>query len=105
MKNALFALGLGLLVTLVTLLVPYAYCYNGDARGFPLAAIIPACESGPVQFGRGRLPGIQVVDALRVAGDVLIWGGMAFGLLGYLDRRREAREELVVETRPEGGMQ
>jgi hypothetical protein len=88
MKLGVLSLALGSLVTLLTLLFPYAYCHNGRARGLPLAGIIPGCEATPLAFGMGYLEGVQVVDVPRMAGNVVLWSGLSFGVLGWAANRR-----------------
>lgn len=88
MKLAALSLALGSVVTLLTLLFPYAYCHNGRARGFPMAGILPGCEATPLAFGMGHLEGVQVVDVPRMAGDLVLWSGLSFGVLGWAANRR-----------------
>lgn len=99
MKLGVLSLALGTLVALLTLLFPYAYCHNGRARGFPLAGIIPGCEATPLAFGMGHLEGVQVVDVPRLTGNVVLWSGLSFGVLGWAANRRRTSSPLTFQDR------
>jgi hypothetical protein len=80
-----FALGLGL--TILTLGVAYPCCLNGAARGLPFPIWLPRCEATRAAVALSGSP-IHVVDLVRGAADVLLWGGLVLGVQSRLKRRR-----------------
>ena len=94
--------GLGLAMTLFTMLFPYRYCDNGPGRGLPFAVYAPSCGATFAAVG-GRSDGqpTQVVDLAKLLGNVLLWGGGAAGVLDRLSRpiSRSASRRLVAPGR------
>jgi hypothetical protein len=86
-KLILNSLLLGLLLALLTMAVPYRYCRNGPARGYPFAAWCPVCEATRFSVGAGHVGYFHVLDLPRLLGNVLLWSGLGVGVLSYRTRR------------------
>ena len=80
------SLALGLGIAVLTMAVPYSYCMNGAARGFPFAAYVPVCEATWFSIGAGHLGYFHVLDLARLLGNVAVWSGVVAGVLSYRSR-------------------
>jgi len=78
----------GLAITGATMLVPYTYCQNGDGRGIPFSAVCPSCGATRAAIGRVEGQYNQVLDPLKLGGNVLLWTGAIAGTQSWLRRRR-----------------
>jgi len=81
---------LGAALAVLTMIVPYRYCRNGPARGYPFAAYCPVCEATQFSVGAGHLGYFHVLDVPRLLGNVLLWSGAAVGVLSFRARRNFA---------------
>jgi hypothetical protein len=77
----------GVVLTGLTMLFPYEFCLNGPGRGIPFAASCPVCEGTFASIGGGDgKTARQVLDLLRLSGDILLWSGACVGVLALLNR-------------------
>ena len=82
-------LACGVIITGAIMLVPYEYCTDGPGRGFPFAVLSPL--HGP-SLGAVRLQpdtnNGQGFDFVSLAGDVVVWAGVAAGVSLFVRRFR-----------------
>lgn len=77
----------GILIAMVSLLIPYQYCMDGPGRGLPFAVYSPNCGAWWVihVLDDSKIP--QILDLGGFAADVLFWIGVVV-LTRYFLRRR-----------------